>query len=225
MGRIKVLVVDDHHLVRRGVVEAITSSDELEMIGEASDGEQGVTWAGEWQPDVVIMDLNMPNVDGVEATKRIHAEYPDIHIMMLTVSDKEADLFSAMGAGAKGYLLKNASADELVRAVLHVAQGGVLVSPVMASSLLTQLSGPARGPTLEEETAVSPREKEVLELLAEGATNKEIGATLFISENTVKTHLRNIMDKLHIAKRSQAAAYAIRAGIQRSNPPRQDQQG
>ena len=175
-----------------------------------------------YKPDVIIMDLNMPNVDGVEATKRIHAEYPDIHIMMLTVSDKEADLFSAMGAGARGYLLKNASADELVRAVQHIAQGGVIVSPAMASSLLAQLSGPARGPTLEEETAVSPREKEVLELLAEGATNKEIGATLFISENTVKTHLRNIMDKLHIAKRSQAAAYAIRAGIQRPNPPRED---
>ena len=224
MARTRVLVVDDHHLVRRGVVDAISSSEELEVVGEASDGEQGKTWAKELVPDVIVMDLNMPNVDGVEATRHIHAEFPDIRIMMFTVSEKEDDLFSAMQAGARGYILKDASADELVSAIMHIAQGGVLVSPTMEGTLLAQLSGPGKGPSFEVDTAVSPREKEVLELLAEGATNKEIAADLFISENTVKTHLRNIMDKLHFAKRSQAAAYAIRAGIQRTgNQPRNDQ--
>ena len=137
---------------------------------------------------------------------------------MLTVSEKEADLFAAMGAGAKGYLLKNARSAELVRAVRHIADGGVMVSPAMASILLTQLSAFGGGPPVGGDAKFSRRETEVLELLAEGGTNKEIGASLFISENTVKTHLRNIMEKLHLAKRSQAAAYAIRSGLHRPGP-------
>ena len=217
MAAIKVLVVDDHSLVRRGVVDSLSQYDELEMVGEASNGSEAVLKAAATAPDVIVMDLNMPVMGGVEATQHLKKEVPDVHVLILTVSEKETDLFSAMGAGARGYLLKDSSADELFRGVMHISEGGVLVSPSMASALLGQLSGAAA--VAEGQTKLSVRETEVLQLVAEGGTNKEIGADLFISENTVKTHLRNIMDKLHLAKRSQAAAYAIRAGISRPGGP------
>ncbi len=139
--------------------------------------------------------------------------FPDI--LVLTVSDKESDLFAAMKFGAKGYLLKNTEPEELIPAILHIAQGGVIVSPLMATKLLTEFKDIRAGVEREsaQEDVLSPREGEVLQLVAQGATNKKIGDSLFISENTVKTHLRNIMEKLHLANRSQAAAYAIERGL------------
>ena len=215
MAAIRVLVVDDHSLVRKGVVDTLAAEEGLDVVGEASNGEEGVAWAKELTPDVVLMDLHMPVLGGVEATQQIGDQLPDVHVMILTVSDKEADLLEAMRAGAKGYVLKDATSDELVRAVLHIAEGGVLVSPSMASGLLSQISAPSAGPAAEADSLLRPREKEVLQLVAEGATNKEIAAALIISENTVKTHMRNIMERLHLNKRSQAAAYATRTGIYR----------
>ena len=215
MEIIKVLVVDDHYLVRRGVMDTVSEHEGLEVVGDASDGEEAVQKVRELSPDVIIMDLQMPGMGGVEATRQLQADGAGQRIIVLTVSEKEGDLFAALGAGASGYLLKSARSEELIRAVRHVADGGVLVSPVMASTLLNQLTAISTGPGFGIDTEFSPRETEVLQLLADGSTNKEIGASLFISENTVKTHLRNIMDKLHLAKRSQAAAYAIKSGFSR----------
>ena len=220
MAAIRVLVVDDHSLVRKGVVETLAAEEGLEVVGEASNGEEGVASAKELAPDVVLMDLHMPVLGGVEATQQIRDQFPDIHVMILTVSDKEADLVEAMRAGANGYVLKDATSDELVRAVQHVAGGGVLVSSSMARGLLSQISAIGPAPAAEAESPLRPREKEVLQLVAEGATNKEIAGALIISENTVKTHMRNIMERLHLNKRSQAAAYATRTGIYRHEATR-----
>jgi DNA-binding NarL/FixJ family response regulator len=167
------------------------------------------------------MDLHMPNCDGVEDAARIKLEMPDVSILVLTISEKEEDLFNAIRAGARGYLLKEEEPEHVAEAVLQVARGGVVFSAGMADNLLndfkghTQASAPA-----EEDSGLSQREQEVLQLVALGTSNKEIGDKLFISENTVKTHLRHILDKLHLANRSQAAAYAARAGM--ITDPRQE---
>ncbi|MCH8206903.1 MAG: response regulator transcription factor, partial [Chloroflexi bacterium] len=139
MGRIKVLVVDDHYLVRRGLTDTLSEGEGLEVVGEAADGAEAILKAKESNPDVVIMDLNMPNVSGLEAIRQLQALEPRPNILVLTVSEKEEDLFAAMEAGAKGYILKDAVSEELVRAVAHIAGGGVLVSPSVATTLLSQL--------------------------------------------------------------------------------------
>ena len=211
MVRSKVMVVDDHPLLRRGVMDVLALQEGLMVVGEASDGAEAVEKAKELAPDVIIMDLEMPNMTGLEATRVLQEVLPTANILMFTVSDKQADLFSAMHAGAKGYILKNAAAPDLIRAVFHIAQGGVIISPDMAAKLLGELKVAAE--PLEDEMAeavLTPREAEVLALVAKGASNKEMGTTLFVSENTIKTHMRNIMDKLHLANRSQASAFGAR---------------
>ncbi len=217
MEPIKVLVVDDHTLFRRGIVTVLADQKNLEVVGEASDGLEAIQKAKEIAPDVVLMDLNMPHCSGLEATQALQTEMPQVNIIILTVSDKESDLFAAMRFGARGYILKNAEPDELTHAILHIARGGVMISPLMATKLLTEfkdLGVGVEGESAKEvETILTRREGEVLQLVAQGETNKEISASLFISENTVKTHLRNIMEKLHLANRSQAAAYAVKKGL------------
>lgn len=218
MDRIRVLLVDDHPLYRRGIAAALAEEESIEVVGEAGDGLEGIEKTRELMPDVVVLDLLMPRCGGLEACQALQTELPQINVLVLTISDKESDLFSAIKFGAKGYLLKDAEAEELAQAIVHIARGGVIVSPSMASKLLTEFK---TGEVYKAEaaSAVSQREVEILQLVAEGASNKEIASTLFISENTVKTHLRNIMDKLHLANRSQAAAYAIRAGLVRNESP------
>ncbi len=218
MGDIRTLIVDDHTLFRRGIASVLENQPGLKVIGEAVDGLDAIKKAKELSPDVILMDLNMPRCSGLEATQALQADQPQINILVLTVSDNESDLFTAMKFGARGYILKNAEPDELRHAIFHIAQGGVIVSQLMATKLLTdfqELEGSVT--TMEspqqEKAAISPREGEVLQLVAKGATNKEIGDALFISENTVKTHLQNIMEKLHLANRSQAAAYAVQKGL------------
>ncbi len=217
MDPIKVLVVDDHTLFRRGIAAVLTGQENLEVVGEALDGLEAIEKAKEIAPDVILMDLHMPNCSGLEATQALQAEMPQVNILVLTVSDKEEDLFAAIKFGAKGYLLKNTEPEELIHAIFHIAQGGVIVSPLMAAKLLTEFkdlrAGVEKESTQEADADLSPREGEVLQLVAQGATNKEIGDALFISENTVKTHLRNIMEKLHLVNRSQAAAYAVKRGL------------
>ena len=217
MDPIKVLVVDDHTLFRRGIATVLSSQENLEVVGEALDGLEAIEKAKKIVPDVIVMDLNMPHCTGLEATQALQTEMPQINILVLTVSDKESDLFAAMKFGAKGYLLKNTEPEELVHAIFHIARGGVIVSPLMATKLLNEFkdltAGVERESAKEIESNLSPREEEVLQQLSQGATNKEIADSLFISENTVKTHLRNIMDKLHLANRSQAATYAVRRGL------------
>ena len=217
MESIKVLVVDDHTLFRRGIASVLASQEGLEVIGEATDGLEAIEKAKEIAPDVILMDLNMPRCSGLQTIQALQAEMPEINVLVLTVSEMEADLFAAMKFGARGYTLKKAEPEELIHAILHIARGGVIVSPLMATKLLTEfkdLAAVAERESIEEADAeLSPREGEVLQLVAQGATNKEIADALFISENTVKTHLKSIMETLHLANRSQAAAYAITKGL------------
>ena len=217
MEPVRVLVVDDHALFRRGIVTVLANQKDISVVGEAVNGLEAIDKAEALVPDVIVMDLNMPQCSGLEATQALQAKMPQVSILVLTVSDNEADLFHAIKFGATGYILKNTEPEELVQAIHHIAQGGVIVSPMMAAKLLTEFRGLGTDAmakkTAEEEDNLSPREDEVLRLVSQGATNKEIADSLFISENTVKTHLRNIMDKLHLANRSQAAAYAVKRGL------------
>ncbi len=217
MDPIKVLLVDDHTLFRRGVAAVLANEEGLEVVGEAADGLEAIEKAKEIAPDVILMDLNMPRCSGLEAIQALQAEMPQVNILVLTVSEMEADLFAAVKFGATGYLLKKAEPEELVHAIISIAQGGVIVSPLMATKLLTEFkdlsAGVERKPVEEANADLSPREGEVLQLVAQGATNKEIAESLFISENTVKTHLKSSMEKLHLANRSQAAAYAVKRGL------------
>ncbi|KPK24571.1 MAG: hypothetical protein AMJ70_01555 [Dehalococcoidia bacterium SG8_51_3] len=217
MEALRVLVVDDHALFRRGIVTVLANQDNINVVGEAVNGLEAIAKAEELAPDVILMDLNMPQCSGLEATQALQAKALQAKILVLTVSDNEADLFAAIKFGATGYILKNTEPEELVQAIYHIAQGGVIISPVMATKLLAEFRDASTGARTEstnnEKDNMSPREDEVLQLVAQGATNKEIADSLFISENTVKTHLRNIMDKLHLANRSQAAAYAVKRGL------------
>ncbi len=217
MSSIKVLVVDDHTLFRRGIAAVLANQEGLEVVGEAADGLEAIEKAREIVPDIILMDLNMPRCSGLDAIQALQADMPHINILVLTVSEMETDLFAAVKFGARGYLLKKAEPEELVNAIHQIAQGGVIVSPLMATKLLAQFkeltTGVAIEPVKEENADLSPREGEVLQLVAKGATNKEIADSLFISENTVKTHLKSIMEKLHLANRSQAAAYAVKRGL------------
>ncbi len=217
MKTIKVLIVDDHTLFRQGIAAVLVNQKDLKVVGEASDGLEAVEKARKITPDVILMDLNMPRYSGLEAIQALQAEMPEVNVLVLTVSEMEADLFAAVKFGAKGYLLKKAEPDELIDAIFHIAQGEAIVSPLMATKLLTEFkdlrAGVEKEPAKEVDANLSPREGEVLQLVSQGATNKEIADSLFISENTVKTHLRNIMEKLHLANRSQAAAYAIKRGL------------
>ena len=221
MNVIKVMVVDDHALFRRGIATVLANEKNIKIVGEATDGLEAIEKAEKLAPDVILMDLNMPRCSGLEATQVLHTKMPQVNILVLTVSDNEADLFAAVKFGATGYILKNTEPEELIQAVLHIAQGGVIMSPVMATKLLSEFkdldTGLEKKPIKEEKANLSPREEEVLHLVSQGATNKEIADSLFISENTVKTHLRNIMDKLHLANRSQAAAYAVKRGLTPNN--------
>lgn len=220
MEKIRVLVVDDHYLVRRGVIGVLSEREEIAVVGEATNGGEAVEMVRTLTPQVVMMDLQMPGIGGLEATSVIHAELPDVQILVFTVSENEADLLAAIKYGARGYLLKNAGAEELVQAIQIIAQGGVVIASGMATKLLSELSQrPApREQKGEQVEGLSPREREVLEMVARGASNNEIASALFISDNTVKTHLRNILDKLHLANRSQAVAYAARLGLGRPQP-------
>ena len=217
MELVRVLVVDDHSLFRRGITAVLTNQENISVVGEAVNGLEAIEKAEELAPDVIVMDLNMPQCSGLEATQALQTKMPQVNILVLTVSDNEADLFAAIKFGATGYILKNTEPEELVQAIYHIAQGGVILSPIMATKLLTEFresgTDAKANKSADEEANLSPREDEVLRLVSQGATNKEIAESLYISENTVKTHLRNIMDKLHLANRSQAAAYAVKRGL------------
>ena len=221
MDKIRVLIADDHSIVRQGLVGILTEMPELEVVGEAADGNEAIAKARSHTPHVILMDLMMPNCNGVEATQRLQSELPEVRVIIFTVSDSEEDLFSAIKSGAKGYLLKSEEPAEVLVAIRQVHRGGVIVSPPLAGRLLEEFRK-QRPDTSQAASAVSSREAEVLQQVALGASNKEIGGTLYISENTVKTHLRNILDKLHLANRSQAAAYAVRSGLLRDEQPSKD---
>jgi two-component system NarL family response regulator len=210
---IRVLVCDDHALFRRGLTMVLESEDGIEVVGEAEDGEEAIRGAADLSPDVVLMDVRMPRVTGIEATRAIGEAAPDAQVVMLTVSDDEDDLYEAIKAGARGYLLKEISIDEVASAVRAVVGHQSLLSPSMAAKLLDEFLRVARRAD-ERASAPSPRlterELEVLKLVAQGMSNREIAEELFISENTVKNHVRNILEKLHLHSRMEAVVYAVR---------------
>jgi two-component system NarL family response regulator len=211
---IRVLLADDQAVFRRGLYVVLDSEDNIEVVAEADDGESAVAKAEELAPDVVLMDVRMPRINGIEAARRIRDTLPSTRILMLTVSDEEDDLYEAIKAGANGYLLKDISIEEVAGAINAVMQGQSLISPSMASKLLSEFNALARQASEKEQQlpapVLTPRELEVLKLVATGMTNKDVADQLFISENTVKNHVRNILEKLHLHSRMEAVMYAVR---------------
>lgn len=206
MTRIRLIIVDDHPVVRAGISGMLAGHPDLEIVGEAETGQEAVELAGTLKPDVVLMDLRMPGMEGVEATEQIKAQHPEINILVLTTYDTDADIFRAIEAGATGYMLKDSPRDDLHRAILAAARGESVLAPVVASRLMNRMTTPASD-------QLSSREIEVLELVAQGNTNREIGAHLKISEATVKTHLVHIYEKLQVPDRAAAATKALAKGI------------
>ena len=201
---IRVLVVDDHAVVRTGLANILAPESDITIVGEARDGLEAITQALELKPDVILMDVFMPNCSGLEATVIIRQKLPSAKVLILTVSEREEDLFQALRLGAQGYLLKSATITEVVEAVRKAAIGEAMLSPHMVSRLVAEFRGKA------EEPKLSTRETEVLHLIGEGLTNTEIGNRLFIGESTARTYLHRLLDKLHLRNRAEAAAYAAR---------------
>jgi DNA-binding NarL/FixJ family response regulator len=211
---IRVLVVDDHALFRRGLEMVLAQESDIEVVGEAGDAVAAVERAAALLPDVVLLDVRMPKGSGIEACVEIKEVAPSARIIMLTISDEEADLYEAIKAGATGYLLKEISIDEVASAVRAVYDGQSLISPAMASKLLTEFALMAKRSNERTEQVPTPRlterELEVLKLVARGLNNRDIARELFISENTVKNHIRNILEKLQLHSRMEAVVYAVR---------------
>jgi DNA-binding NarL/FixJ family response regulator len=204
---IKILVVDDHSVVRQGLRMFLSLDPELEVIGEASNGQEAINLVKTLHPDVVLMDLLMPVMDGITATQKIRQEYPDSEVIALTSVLEDASVVNAVRAGAIGYLLKDTQADELCRAIKAAAAGQVQLSPRAAERLMREIRAP------ESPEKLTDRETEVLRLVALGKANKEIASEMHISETTVKTHVSNILMKLGVPSRTQAALYAVRIGL------------
>jgi DNA-binding NarL/FixJ family response regulator len=208
----RILLADDHALFRDGVASLLDAWGH-EVVGLASDGDEATVLAERLRPDVILMDVRMPGTSGLEATRRIAAARPEIAIVMLTMSEDEDDLFQAIRAGARGYLLKNLEAAELRAMLEGVARGEAAISPATAARIIAQYArGGIRGPAATPDR-LTDREMEVLRLVTDGLRNKEIGTALGISENTVKFHLRNILEKLHAESRTELAARAVREGL------------
>jgi DNA-binding NarL/FixJ family response regulator len=210
---IRVLVVDDHALFRRGLEMVLGHEPDIEVIGEAGDGTEAVELASALLPDIVLMDVRMPRRSGIEACTAIKEVVPSAKIVMLTISDDEADLYDAIKAGASGYLLKEISIDEVGAAIRSVAGGQSLISPSMASKLLSEFATMIKkGDERQQVPAprLTDRELQVLKLVAKGLNNRDIAKELFISENTVKNHIRNILEKLQLHSRMEAVVYAVR---------------
>lgn len=219
--KVKILVVDDHTLVREGTAKMLELAGEFEVIGQASAAREALDKIKELNPDVVLMDIKMPGINGIEATRMIKAEWPEVEVIILSMYDEDEYVVEAVKAGATGYLLKDSSQDDLARAIRIVHSGGSLIQPGLARKVLKEFahlaresagggSGQPRQTLLRE---LSDREVEVLQYVAEGKSNKEIADTLMISEKTVKAHLRSIFRKLEVGDRAQAVAHAMRKGL------------
>jgi DNA-binding NarL/FixJ family response regulator len=210
---IRVLVVDDHALFRRGLQMVLQAEDDIVVVGEASDGSEAVDQASQTTPDVVLMDVRMPRRGGIDACTAIKDTVPSAKIIMLTISDEEADLYEAIKAGASGYLLKEISIEEVATAIRQVHDGQSLISPSMATKLLTEFASMIKKTDTRQQVPtprLTDREMEVLKLVAKGLANRDIARQLFISENTVKNHVRNILEKLQLHSRMEAVVYAVR---------------
>jgi two-component system, NarL family, response regulator LiaR len=207
---ISVLIADDHPVVRQGLRSLLSTQEDIQLVGEAADGEEAVALARELVPDVVLMDLVMPGLDGVEATRRIREASPTTTVIVLTSFDQDEHVFPSIKAGAAGYLLKDVPPQELVEAIRKADRGEALLHPTVAARLMREV---AEGDRSAPADALTDRELEVLRLIARGLPNKQIARELGVAEKTVKTHVSNILAKLHLADRTQAALYAVREGL------------
>ncbi|GBD11801.1 Transcriptional regulatory protein LiaR [bacterium HR23] len=216
MERIRVLLVDDHLLFREGLAGILNAQPDFEVVGEASDGLEAVVKAQELAPDLILMDIMMPGYDGLEATRQIKRMLPATTIVILTVRDDEEKLFEAIKSGAQGYLLKDIRSREMLELLRGAVRGEAAITPALAGRMLEEfrrLSRQASADAVDESVTLTQREQEVLSLVAQGATDKEIAEALSISLHTVKSHMRNILAKLHVSKRYEAARYARDRGL------------
>jgi DNA-binding NarL/FixJ family response regulator len=216
VSTVRVLIVDDQALFRAGLRTLLSTRPELEVVGDAENGEQALALAASLRPDVVLMDLKMNVLDGVAATRRLRVQSPDCRVVALTTFEDDELVFEALRAGALGYLLKDAPVERLVEAVLAAARGESVLQPSVASKVLAELSRlttTSPRPVAPELAKLSEREREVLQLLSRGASNKEIASALFLAEGTVKNHVTNILDKLGVTDRTQAALRARELGV------------
>ena len=210
---IRILVADDHNIVRKGIKVLLATEKDMQVVGEAENGLEAVEKAVSLEPDVVLMDIVMPGMDGIEATRKITAERPSTRILVLTSFAADDKVFPAVKAGALGYLLKDSTPQQLVEAIRQVARGEPSLEPSIARKVLQELSNPGGGTGRQTSDPLTEREMDVLRLIAQGMSNREIAAKIFVAEWTVRSHVSNILGKLHLASRTQAALYALREGL------------
>ncbi|MFQ5854840.1 MAG: response regulator [Anaerolineae bacterium] len=214
MRRIRILIADDHTMVRQGLSQICEAESDMKVIGQAADGRQAVLRARSLNPDIVVMDINMPELDGVEATKEITAENPHVGVIILTMYRQDQYVFEAIKAGARAYLLKDADSDELLRAIRAVAEGQALLDPSIAGRMIEEFKRLQDDTLLAEGlTPLTDREQDILRLVAQGYENQEIAHQLHLSEKTIRNRLSVIFEKLHVNNRTQAALYALRQGL------------
>jgi DNA-binding NarL/FixJ family response regulator len=212
MSTIRILLADDHAIVREGVRSLLAAQADMEVVGEAADGMQAFALARSLQPDIVLMDIGMPGMNGLEATRALKTAQPETKVLVLTMHEDEGYFFRVLAAGASGYLLKGAGSAELLSAIRAVQQGGVYLDPMMAKKLMSDyLKGRERG--MDGDDPLTPREHEVLKLIAAGKTNREVAEDLVLSVNTVQTHRLHLMEKLNLHNRTELIKYAIRRGL------------
>jgi len=218
---VRVLLADDHALFRAGIASLLRAWG-MDVVGQAADGDEAIELTRRLKPELVLMDVGMSPCNGLEATRVIKTELPDVKVIIVTVSEDEQDLFEAIKSGAEGYLLKGMSEEELGSTLARISAGEPALSPGLATKILDEFARMARegaGKPAGPEDELTDREREVLRLVAEGATNREIASRLYVSENTVSFHMKNILGKLHLKNRAQAAAFAIRAGLADDDDP------
>lgn len=213
---IRVLIADDHQLVRQGFKALLSVKDGVEVVGQAENGEQAVKLARSLKPDIILMDLLMPEKNGIEATREIKLENSEARILIITSFAEDENVFQAIKAGALGYLLKDSSPQELMQAILDVCSGRMSLHPNIALKLVDELNRPPEGKKTDD--PLTEREVEVLKSVAKGLSNQDIASKLIVSERTVGAHVSNILSKLHLANRTQAALYALREGLSDLNP-------